>query len=319
MPNRIEGQIWIDKNSPYSLRYHANKRDYTVQVANSYLPKSEAGSAFETLYSGTVVKFTGANIVAPAEFPDDIDNILGVVVNTVTEATEAVSVTQTGYLVLNEDSLNHVFFEGDLLTSFNGFNNNNGIGAPVYWFIGRQRPDHSYADSNDNKGKLTLATPSGMKWKVNTVTDNSMNVGYDNLPQIGTIASYTVENNKIVEMNIHLNLSSLDSTLEWSWPYIKTSDPATKGLINGVTTREGTDLIIRHGLFADNNQNALQMSNVDIFAGTTETDTFYNINTSHEDIISGSDRKTNIKINTPETLYYKVSGTVRYRFEETHQ
>lgn len=319
MPNRIEGQIWIDKNSPYSLKYYTNTRDYTVQVANSYKPKSEQGVPFEVLYSGTVVKFSGEDVVSPAEFPDDIDNVLGVVVGTVSVATQPVTVTQTGYLVLDEEALDHIFYGDDLLTSYNGFTASSGIGAPVYWFIGRQNADYTYVDSKDHKGKLTLATPSGMKWGVTAVTDNSLNVGYDNLPQIGTIAKYTVENGKITSMDVHLNLSTFDSSLEWSWPYIKTNEAATKGYIAGVTTREGTNLIIRHGLFADYRQSALQIGDVEIFAGDTENATLYSINTSHEDIVTGADRQTKINLNTPEDLYYKVSGTVRYRFDETHQ
>lgn len=312
MPNRIEGQIWIDKNSPYNLKYHASGTDYTVQVANSY------HSITAPLYSGTVVKFAAGDNISPAEFPDDIDNILGVVVNTVTATNEPVSVTQTGYLVLDSASLNNVFFEGDLDTSFNGFDATSGIGAPVYWFIGRQLADYTYVDSGVNKGKLTLATPTGMKWKVTSVVDNSMNVGYDNLPQIGTIASYSVEDNKITEMNIHLNLGSFDSSLEWTWPHIQTSSDETKGKVEGVTTREGTDLIIRHGLFADYRQQAQQISDVELFAGDAYNKTDFLINTSHTDITTGADRKTVIKLNTPETLFYKASGTVRYRFDEQH-
>lgn len=312
MPNRIEGQIWIDKNSPYNLKYHASGTDYTVQVANSY------HSLVAPIYSGTVVKFAAEDNIEPAEFPDDIDNILGIVVNTINSANEPISITQTGYLVLDKEALNNVFFEGDLDLSFNGFNATSGIGAPVYWFIGRQLEDYTYVDSNINKGKLTLATPTGMKWNISNVLDNSMNVSYDNLPQIGTIANYSVEDNKITEMNIHLNLSSFDSSLEWSWPYIQTNDDITKGKIEGVTTREGTDLIIRHGLFADYRVQAQQLSDVEVFAGDSPSDQKYTINTSYINTTTGQDRKTSIKINTPETLFYKVSGNIRYKFNEQH-
>lgn len=312
MPNRIEGQIWIDKSSPYNLKYHVSGTDYTVQIANSY------HSSTAPLYSGTVVKFTSSNNISPAEFPDDIDNILGVVVNSITSSNEPISVTQTGYLVLDKKALDNVFFAGDLSTSFNGFDTSSGIGAPVYWFIGRQNPDYSYIDSNINKGKLTLATPTGMKWKVSEVTDNSMNVNYDNLPQVGTIASYTIDNDEIVEMNIHLNLSSFDSSLEWSWPYIQTEDEATSGKIEGTTTREGIDLIIRHGLFADYRVQAQQVSDVELFAGDNYNESKYTVNTSYTNITTGADRKTIIKINTPETMYYKASGNIRYKFNEQH-
>ena len=320
MPNRVEGLIWIDKKTPYSLKYHTNRRDYTVQVANSYLSNA---SAANKLYSGTVVRFDGENNVAPAEFPDNIDNILGVIVNTVSASDEAVAVTQTGYIVLDTEALDNVFYTGDIETSYNGFTATSGIGAPVYWFIGRttnSSGNYAYADSHANPGKLTLATPTGMRWGVTSISDNSMNIGYDNLPQVGTVASYkiaTVEGvERITEMSIHLNMSCFDSVLDWSWPYLESSTEESKGYIAGTADRAGRNFPIRHGLFADNQARALQISELEIFAGETANTPRSTIITSHEDVITGNDRKTILNLNTPENLYYTVSGTIKYRFEK---
>lgn len=315
---KVEGQIWIDKNKPYSLKYHTHDKDYTVQVAQSYSGTDIAVGSVLTLNPST-------GYVTAAEFPKDAENIIGVAFNT-TSGLSQVAVSKSGYMVLDGTELTNAFYSGDLNTSFNNFTAQTAVGAPVYWFIGRTiGSNYTHVDSHTNKGKLTFATPTGMK-NTNTVADNSMNVGYDDLPQIGTIANVIITSGVITHLEIHVNVPAFSTILNWSWPYIHTSNTATDGYIAGTTTRQGTSVVIHHGLFLDNYVNATQKSKQ---IGITTVRAVDDINTS--DIASMSvdteitnatagttGRGTTIRINTPESLYYKAVGTVNYKIDKFH-
>lgn len=315
---KIEGQIWIDKNKPYSLKYHTHDKDYTVQVAQSYNGSQVA--------AGSVLTLNPSNgYVTAAEFPKDAENVVGIAFNSTTDLAQ-VTVSRTGYLVLTGSELTNAFYSGDLNTSFNNFTAQNAIGAPVYWFIGRTTgANYTHVDSHTNKGKLTFATPTGMK-NVTTVSDNSMNVGYDNLPQIGTIASITITSGVVTSLEVHVNISSFSTVLNWSWPYIHTSDAATDGYVAGTTTREGTTVAIHHGLFMDNYVNDSQKSKQIGVATIRAVDDISTsdiasmaIDTEITNATSGTtSRGTTIHLNTPENLYYKVIGTVNYKIDKFH-
>lgn len=324
--NRIDGQIWIDRASPYRLKYHINGVDYIVEVAASYT----VPEATESISIGTVVKLTSQNEIAPAIFPDDIDSVIGVTLNTA-KAGEPIAISQSGFVVVNRpEDINNLFaLAGDLDTSLNGWGNGNltaGIGAPIYWYIGRtvrngdaySEGSYSYEDSNLHPGKLTLSTPSGYKWNITTVDDETMNISYNNLPIVGTVASYTLSGSKIDTINIHLNFATFDSSLEWNWPGIHS---VNDGSLKGSPLLENNIATFRHGLFPDIDDNSQIINAIEIQAtdGDTASVSSYTINTSSRDSFKGADRKTEVNISTPEsTLKYRIKGEVRYNLDKSH-
>lgn len=358
--NRIDGQIWIDKKAPYRLKYHAADEDYTVEVATNYELPPDASPIFEQdgvryyMLAGTVVKFNGRDRIVPAIFPDDIENVLGVVENDIkgvlvdgTEVLVPATVSRNSYLMIEYPQF--VFANlgadyNDLNIYKNGWGDaTSGIGAPVYWFIGRTvnnsgtyiHIDSAAKSPSTGKylyaGKLTFATPSGFKWNISTVDDNSLNVGYDNLPQIGTVASYTVnpEDGTITKLEIHLNFAKFDTSLEWNWPYLHYNHspfvPGDCGKLEPSISEQSQSTVsfdIHHGLFANaNDADSLKARNYCDIIATNDPDssTEYIIGTNVSNKYSGAtDRKTTINVSTPDTLYYRVSGRVNYEFDKNH-
>ena len=336
---RIDGQIWIDRKAPYRLKYHINGVDYIVQVAASY----ELGDDVEDIYAGEVVKFADKeNAIEPAVFPDDINRVLGVALNSSHSDTpggpDQVAVTNIGYLILEGEDLQSVFADpNDLDISKNGWNDENGgIGANVYWFIGRTRKDgdsFTYEDSIKHPGCLTVATPSGYKWNVTTVEDESLNVDYDNLPIIGSVTGYELSGNIVTKLNINVNFSAFDTSIEWVWPGYHGAN------INcGKVPKEDpvkNYLTIRHGLFPDSHSfvnasdegdetiplNNLRLTNyVKVLASDNPpiTGSDYTIQTRIQNFYEDPDRKTIIDVFTPEDLSYRITGEVHYNFDEDH-
>ena len=171
--------------------------------------------------------------------------------------TKETSILKNGNITLAKNSA--VFEHTDVSITWS-----NMIGAPVYWFIGRTYKNgssYSYidpgfkniegaSDNFDNRGKLTLATPSGMRWDTGTsCKDNSLNVGYSNLPIVGTVVAVSGDN-----VTINVNISKFESSLEWNWPYYSEADNAP--LASSTPSNKASDVCfgnmeipIRHGLF----------------------------------------------------------------------
>lgn len=337
---RVDGQIWIDKTAPYRLKYHINGVDYVVQVAASYTLITDANE--DALPTGTVVKYsTEQNAVEPAVFPEDINRVLGVMLNSLTNSnSDEIAVTQSGYLIIDADEIANAFpYEGDLNVQTNGWlDEDGGVGAPVYWFIGALAEDCTYTDSDEEvsgkhpyRGRLTFRTPSGYKYNRKAFEeedtslypapyDDSFNVGYDNLPIIGTVVSYDLSGDEITSVYINVNFSTFDSSLEWTWPGLHYSSGShecgTAPVTSGDTQR---DLTIRHGLFADTPNNMQVANNLNIIANDDgESGSKYVIQTAHQDYYDDSDRRTVVELNTPEELYYRITGEVRYSFDRNH-
>lgn len=243
--NRTNGMIWIDKNSPYRLKYHIHDEDYIVETAVTYKTTITAG-ATESLPVGTVVKLDAADQIARAKFPMDLSNVLGVILATeeVEEAnipqTIPVSVGKLGSIIIPKSKLSEVFVSRDLQEgNSESFKSSFGslLGAPVYWDCGHQSgTDSGYTPPV--AGKLTVQTPSGFKYHIDAVpSDPKMNIGYNNLPQVGNIINILADT-----IEIHLNFSTFDSTIEWYWPAI--------GLQSGELQPQGNTLNLYHGLFA---------------------------------------------------------------------
>lgn len=269
MPNirqRAEGQLWIDRKKPHGLRYRVDGETFQVETVKSYMAGSSVDAGCVVVLSSLGTDSQGNEIAAfrPAEFPKDLGSVLGVCPRTVVEGDE-VTILQNGFITLDSSDLSNILVQrsGDF---------DNGInykGAPVYWFIGRTYKDgNSYGYMAPEAGKITLSTPSGMKWGQGPVaSDNELNVGYSNLPMIGTVADLELSNGSISSLKISLNVNSFDSILEWYWPYsiniTGESSDISASLINTYTDPTTSDdqstslideskekrIVIRHGLF----------------------------------------------------------------------
>lgn len=232
--NRTNGMIWIDKDSPYRLKYHIHDEDYTVETSVTYkCPVTEGKS----LSVGTVVKLTEGDKIAPALFPVDLFNVLGIILATEEGVDQVpVSVGKIGSIIIPKADLSKVFVARDL--SENSFNSQFSpiIGAPVYWDCGFTNGTTYTAPL---AGKLTIQTPSGFKYHQKSLVDDKLNIGYNNLPQVGTIVNITNDS-----IEIHLNFSTFDSTIEWFWPAIGEN----AGSLIANTTEQ--TFFMYHGLFA---------------------------------------------------------------------
>ena len=317
---RIDGQIWIDKKAPYRLKYHINGVDYVVQVSSSY----EVDDSVEDIWAGQVLKITGKNAVGPAVFPDDVNKVIGVSLNGSHASDQgghtSISVASDGYLIIDKDNINSVLLPSDLDITKNGWmDESGGVGANVYWFIGRTvntGGTYTHEDSKAHPGYLTFTTPSGYKYKNPDLTDESMNVYYDNLPIVGTVAGYNLDGNIITELHVNLNFSSFDSSIEWSWPGYHTENCGKITKVDPVKNK----LKIHHGLFADNDLNLQTANYIKVIAAENAPvdDSDYTIATHAINKFTGDDRYTEIDIFTPEDLYYRIIGNTHYNFDRNH-
>ena len=358
---RIDGQIWIDREAPYRLKYHINGVDYTVLVAADYkVPETPEGEDPIVILQGMVVRDSdkGPQMIEPASFPEDIDRVLGIALNSssyenLPEGTEDkhIAVAQTGYIVLDKpEDVSSVFaLKSDIDVTQNGWDTDRGedppedpledppgIGCPVYWYIGHTDKSHTYHDSADQAGKITFITPSGYKYPKTVITDDeTLNVGYDNLPRIGTVVDYTLNGDIINSLIINVNFATFDSSLEWVWPGEHYTDRC--GMINHKTsvnkelspvpgetkkTKETaeTEVTIRHGLFVDRPERiqVVNYSNIVASNSPNASGSTYNIQTRAINYTTEPDKRTVFDINTPEDLYYRISGTVHYNFDKNH-
>lgn len=331
---RTNGMIWIDKEAPYRLKYHISDEDYTVDVSPTYL--YDLGPN-QHLYAGTVVKIKEADKLETALFPDDITDVLGVVLARVHNEGDAraslpISVGRTGSLIMRIEDILGVFTSSDLdLLCENGelkplATLRNFIGAPVYWSLGYSKyTGHDevgeatgLAYVSPIAGKLTLFTPSGFRYGLERPADEptSFNIGYNNLPQVGTIVSVAED-----RIEIQLNFSNFDTTLEWHWPCypILEEGADVAGRLIGANVDKQD---FYHGLFASQPgdlSTARTFCKVASYLYTDGTGTTlgpeYVINTSFDNIYGGNARKTTMNISCPYTMFYRVSGEVLFNID----
>lgn len=288
MNNNINGQIWIDKNSPFKLKYIANNKTYSVDVSIEYEIGEYSTDHPFTFDSGTVLAFDGTtNLVKKAVFPDDLDNVIGVAGNAVTQDNRKLFILKSGSITLTESEITNMFGSDFSLSA-------NLIGKPVYWNIGSYEENNgSYSFSYDKEadaGKLTLNTPSR--------SNSTINVEYDNLPIIGNVEAVdTVEKT----LTIFLNVGRFDTSLEWIWP----ADP------NGSSVASAGSVLIRHGLLSQTSECFCNILKVESNGKTNPVSTTIdNVVTIDNGIIK--DQYTEIYL---EPGAYKITGSVNYKFK----
>lgn len=305
---RFEGQVWIDKNSPYKLKYHVNEKDFIVETSATYhidYNNIEADEDGVLLHAGTVVALDG-NLLKKAEFPLDIKKVLGVALSDVFKYNQKdpLAVIQTGYLELQHPE--HLFTENDLSLNttsggkHNFYTKSTIEGAPVYW----DSAVKSTSGDVSRPGLLTLKTPAGYP------RDPALQVGYDNLPQVGTVVSVVTKNNKINKMFLHINFTSFDSSIEWTWPLKKSQSGTDLGEFKPSIDNTSNTFTIEHKLTGS--LTSTSKCFVDILAIDAANNKEYVV---HADVSNDYDvGATSVTINTPETLIYRVNGRVTYNF-----
>lgn len=337
---RADGLIWVDRSLPYKLKYHLNGNDYVVETSavyeiNSALASDTYNIGDIVLPAGTLVKLSdNGESITKAAFPDDLEEVLGILTTDVkklskTTFSDAI-ISRNAYLTITQPC--RVFKEFKTLTSVKesdfkwvelGKKLSEGYGCPIYWFIGESDAS-SYTDPSNYPGMLTFNTPSGYRGIGSSTPTPSLNVSYSNLPQIGNLVKVDIKNQKI---EIHLNFSRFDSTLEWSWPGIHNSDNdcgKIEATISG-GLQSSNIIDIRHGLFANDTEgynirsfcNIVALNKHEIEVGAEGEDPEESIiQAPVKNKVSGNDRGTIITISSPEALYYRISGRVNYKFDK---
>lgn len=321
---RIDGQVWISKNAPHKLRYYAEGRDYTCSTLESY----EVASNTNKIKKGMLLAIN-ANKVHPARFPDDIDRIIGVATSNQGESgpsETSVDIAQNSYISFSsKEEIDAAFAYIDDME----------VGSPVYWFIGtwnggRNTHGAFVESAGTYDGFLTTITPS--KYINVDPDDPAYDVDYDNLPLVGVVTSLTRANandpaSNIVSLVLQLNVSTFDTSFEWSWP--RSDKYATQDADFRSKISSDGDFEIRHGFpvydsnISENSGRAVSFIQVhgDIVSNTGAQESSDDANRpkvwSHANVLTGSedsDHATKIAVSTTDNMYLQVYGQVHYKY-----
>ena len=324
--NRVEGQLWIDRKEPHGLKYHTDGVTYQLVPEKVY----SVSGGITGIPKGSLVAIDDSDTFKLAQFPKDTDRVVGICPIDINPGqTEETSLLKNGNITLSKSSFKHI--TGDIP------NWNNMVGAPVYWFIGRSYFDGTtpyYKDPQEYPGELTLATPSGIRWGLGNKFngDTSLNVGYSNLPTVGTVISVNGDN-----VTINVNISKFESELEWHWPYcINNSSEQTASTDIPSETPTGNIkeniLSIRHGLFCkstnDSSENFYAFRPrcfCNVLAMNTDDDTehvvFAGVDNYYGDVETepaSGDKRTDITFKNYDGKKIYVSGKVVYTFDKQY-
>lgn len=336
MPDRIEGQIWIGRTQPNTLKYYAGGKEYWGVAATTYVA-AEAISKGMIVAADVATNSTAERVIL-AQWPRDVERTLGIALNSAAP-NETIRILGYGYVQLTMAEMQACFtthsdinagasLSATYYTAFghptvdgglgNGWGDTlnvyNGRGANVYWFSGRTLKTagpYSWIDPASHLGKLTIATPSGYKptgveipW-----ADDSLNVTYKNLPVIGNVVSYTVDgSNNITLLTLHVNFSKFQKKIQFEYPAANLGQFSTVGVAQ--------ELTLRHGLFANNNKPHVEISmwgysdaDIDTVADGEATRVWPGFDSY---IGTSADKRTEVEVNSDTAFYYKVLGEVSY-------
>ena len=340
MATRIEGQIWISRDEPNTLKYYARGKEYWVVSASTY-------TAGENIKKGMIVApslTSGGSAldekVIRAVWPRDADRVMGIALNTA-GTNEPLRILNYGYIKLSAADLAECFVTksdfvaraaltaGNYYSAFgntandggagNGWNDStgwNGRGASVYWFSGRTiktgLSSYSWQDPSNYPGKLTIATPSGYKPTGVEIPwgDDSLNVAYKHLPVIGNVVTYTYDSNKnITNMVIHVNFTKFQQRLQFEYPAYSVNNNLAQ------YSADPTIVVIRHGLFANYGKPQIEVLMLGYSDATppvgSEIET-YRVWPGYDSYVTTDERRTEVEISSDSSFYYKIIGRVTY-------
>lgn len=320
MANRLEGQIWIDKKAPYRLKYYVEGKEYSVEVSSNF-------KASDNIKKGCIVRYDAANEkLFNVKFPDYLGEAIGIALEDGSSSKEVIPITRTGDIHLSKEEIKKCFSSRD---KSQDWKNINLVGAPVYLDLGGviegNASDVTTISSED--GKMTLFTPSGLKVGKTEITDYRFNIGYDNLPRIGTVSSFSLYDRTDItgakglnDITISINFSNFDTSLEWSYPDLHISGEPDTGYDSGsVPARDRIDdnskptiLELYHGLFT----NSRDIGFCDIIS--IDPDSVSKEESVVSTIVENdyTNKCTKITISTPEPIKLRVSGRVNYKYHK---
>lgn len=244
MVKRVEGQIWIDRKAPYNLKYFVHNKEHAIDTAVLYnksdlYTNSSSDSSSVSLadyHIGTLLALEGDKLVR-AEFPKHINDVIGICTE---EGSELEDNSSSDFAVINEGALR--LEKLDSLDSLVGFDTAHK-GDLVYWDIG-------YYSSTEN---ASIQWNKSLPGRLSLKTPNS-DFTYHNLPVVGVVTTVLTSDNSITAVEIHLNFSRFDSTIEWE-----------RGFSNNTTQ----EIPLKSGLLQSDTS---YTKNIQVFIAKTSTD-----------------------------------------------
>lgn len=333
MASRRDGELWISKETPHTLKYYAGGTEFWATSATTY----EAG---ESIKKGQVLAIsrTSSEKVVRAQWPDDLNDVIGIALNDA-ELTYDVRVVSYGYIDFTRAELENLFITrsditvGSIATGTNyytaygttgsddgGAGNGwsdtasvfSGLGAPLYLYQGRsiKTGASTYAMQTPgagDSGKLTFATPSGYKYPSTgpAWADSEYDVAYQKLPIVGNVYSYTFNDvsKEIETMVVHINFSKFDRKTEFVYP--------ASGLYNYDSVNDPETIPVRHGLYFSS-QTLLPHTSVTML-GSADSDIdgeILEVRPGYES--TKADGITTVTIKSDSSFYGKIIGEVDY-------
>lgn len=111
--SKLDGQIWIEKNAPYKLKYHMKGQDFAIDTSIEYNIIDDNANAKPNV--GNLVKINASGELEKASFPNDLKNVIGVLVSTVNNKGV---VATSGYVEIEKEM----------------FLDKCSVGDEVYWY-----------------------------------------------------------------------------------------------------------------------------------------------------------------------------------------
>lgn len=335
---RTEGQIWISRDQPHTLKYYASGKEYWAVSAATFLAATPIKKG-QILAANTAPGGLSEGVI-PAVWPRDTDRIVGMALNSA-GVSETVRVVNYGYIKLNAAELAACFTTqsditasaelqaGSYYTAFgsmtadggagNGWDDattdHNGRGANIYWFSGRTlktATGYEWKDSASYPGKLTLSTPTGYKPTGTEIpwADDSLNVAYKNIPVVGNVIDYEYNptTKAITTLIMQINFTKFSKKLQFEYP--------ASGLEHYDSPGTPLELNLRHGLFSNNGRPYIEVS----MWGFSDADIETSADGEASRVFPGYDsyigpavdKRTEVEITSDTAFYYKVLGEVSY-------
>lgn len=343
--NRVEGQIWISRDEPNTLKYYAGNTEYWTVAATTYI-------ASGSIAKGSVVALsaTNSNEVVPAVWPRDARRIVGMALNSALNGSE-VRALAYGYVELTAAEIEAAFVtQSDFMTTEaattyysafgttsdggagNGWNDalpsKRGLAAPVYFYTGRHIKTavstYAWQDPSAKAGRITFATPCGYKPSGYEIpwSDDKFNVAYKNLPQVGSVADYTYDagTGKLTTLVLHINFALFDRAILFEYP--------AKGVAAYATASEVATVTLYHGLFPTTSVDNPVMPHLAVrgwgyseavdngdgtyTASLTSSEGSFMLQPGYDSFTSGNTRRSEFELESDTTFYYKLVGEVYY-------
>lgn len=335
---RTEGQIWISRGAPHTLKFFADGKEYWSVAAVTLVAAANVKKG-QLLAANTDAAGLAESVI-PAVWPRDADRIVGMALNTA-GTSETVRIANYGFISFTAAELAACFstasdiIAGPALTGENyytafgnttadggagngwddGVTGCKGRGAPLYWFSGRTLKTaggYEWKDSSAYAGKLTFSTPSGYKRLSTDIPwgDPSLDVAYKDLPLVGNVIDYTYDETTkaLTNLIVQINFTKFSRKPRFEYPGSGLKEYSTVGVPE--------EIHIRHGLFANNGTPYINVS----MWGFADEDEETAADGEANQVVPGydsyigaaADKRTEVEIVSDTSFFYRILGEVSY-------